>query len=460
MNRTPWFQRRPAGRRPAPSTQLSLERLEDRTMMSGSPLAPGNPRDILLVGDGSDNTVKRFDADTGTFLGNTVSPGSGGLNGPRGLIFRNPGELLVVDQNINEPNPGEVLRFNAPTGEFLGNLVFQTDAHAPFAPRGMVLGADHTLYVGDDGNLDGITVGRVARFNSETGRFLGDLQPTGFTGDFYPRGVVIGPDGLLYASVRNIAPTGGEIMRWNPATGQFLGDFVDSNASNDLNRPEGIAFGPDGNLYVASFRANAGDTDKVLEFNGATGGYLGKIDLDQAGQPRAFGQALLFGPGGKLFVPITGNGPDTGAVRRYDVSTGTFDVFVPPIASGGPMGMPWYLTFGHTDPGTLAYIDHPGNMAAQNSGPASEPVVTAAIWTGQQAGSGSGNTFGPAGNGSPASASTAAPVAGTAGNNAAWIAASPPPAASTMAQDYYFAHHRDKMAGTDLGDDLSLGLSV
>jgi hypothetical protein len=64
----------------------------------------------------------------------------------------------------------------------------------------MVLGPQHVLYVADDGNLDGITLGRLTRFNSETGAFLGDLQPTGFSGDFYPRSVVIGPDGLVYAA--------------------------------------------------------------------------------------------------------------------------------------------------------------------------------------------------------------------------------------------------------------------
>jgi len=370
--------RRPKRAQRVPRVTLSVERLEDRTLPSAvAPIAPGNPQDFMYVGDGSDNTVKRFDAATGAFLGTTVASGSGGLNGPRGMIFTNPGQLLVVDQNVGEPNPGELLRYNAPTGKFLGNLVLQTDPNAPFAPRGMVLGPNHTLYVGDDGNLDGITIGRVARFNSETGAFLGDLQPTGFTGDFYPRGVVIGPDGLLYASVRNIAATGGEIMRWDPATGNFLGDFVDSNATNDLNRPEGIVFGPDGNLYVASFRANSGDTDKVLEFNGATGAYIGKIDLDQVGQPRAFGQALEFGPGGKLFVPISGNGPDTGAVRRYDVSTGTFDAFVPSNASGGQLGMPWYLTFGKTDSATLAYSDGAGAHGAAQAQLGKDPIQNA-----------------------------------------------------------------------------------
>jgi len=60
--------------------------------------------------------------------------------------------------------------------------------------------------------------------------------------------------------------------------------------------------------------------------------------------------ALLFGPGGKLFVPIA----ETGEVRRYDVSTNqyTYTSFVP---AGGPLVNPWYLTFGTTDPATLAY---------------------------------------------------------------------------------------------------------
>jgi sugar lactone lactonase YvrE len=443
-NKTFDSSRTPPARRQPRRSQLSLEHLEERTLLSA-----GKSVDFLLVGDGSDNTVKRFDAATGAFQGNLVAPGDGGLNGPRGLIFRNPGQLLVVDQNVGEPNPGEVLRFNGRTGGSLGNLISQTDANAPFAPRGMVLGGDHTLYVGDDGNLDGITLGRLTRFNSETGAFLGDLQPTGFTGDFYPRGVVIGPDGMVCASVRNIAATGGEIMRWNPATGAFLGDFVDSNTSNDLNRPEGIAFGPDGNLYVASFRADAGDTDKILEFNGTTGGYIGKINLDQVGQPRAFGQALLFGPGGKLFVPISGNGPDTGEVRRYDVSTGTFDVFVPANATGGPLGMPWYLTFGNTDPGTLAYANDADGSAAPRSG-------------GQQAGAVLLNPFAAAvqtGTDSPVTLSPTA-AASPAGRDNSTPAIVAPPAvstgsATTVALDHYFVQHHGKAVDSDLADSLS-----
>jgi len=122
------------------------------------------------------------------------------------------------------------------------------------------------------------------------------------------------------------------------------------------------------------------DNDKILIFAGPhstqkpPGSYLGKIDLydskDAVNDPqaRALAQALLFGPNGLLFVPITGFGPgvggpldapfgySTGAVRRYNVKTGErLPDFVPPFLAQGPLKLPFYLTFGNTNPATLAY---------------------------------------------------------------------------------------------------------
>ena len=113
-----------------------------------------------------------------------------------------------------------------------------------------------------------------------------------------------------------------------------------------------MVFGPDGNLYVTSAPANDSDTDKILVFAGPSKAkpatFLYQIDLDQVGAPRAQSQALLFGPGGLLYVsifrpPISA----PGEIRRYNVLTNTFpktfDLFVPP---GGDRQMPWYMTFG------------------------------------------------------------------------------------------------------------------
>jgi glucose/arabinose dehydrogenase len=345
---------------------LLLEPLEERSVPSVLAGA-----DSLYIGDAGDNTVKQFDATTGKFEGTFVAMESGGLHGPRGLIFDREGNLLVANQNVNLPIPGDILRFDGTSGAFDNVSVPATDPNGPFAPRGIVLGPNNILYIADIVAPDNMSDGKVEeyRYDAETGTaaFKADiLHPAAFSGEFHPRGIVFGPDGMLYVSTRNIpSGVGGAVLRFNPTSGAYLGAFVSSNSTNDLNRPEGIVFGPDGNLYVTSFPSaatNTTDTDKVLIFAGPRtsnpGALLGEIQLDQAGGPRAFAQALLFGPDGSLYVPITGGDKSfAGTVRRYDAaladpSFGTFTVFI----SSAHLVQPWYLTFGNTDPATLDYV--------------------------------------------------------------------------------------------------------
>ena len=107
----------------------------------------GVRKDFLYIGDVSDDTVKRFNAFTGEERDPFVTSGSGGIVGPRGVIFDHMGNLLVSNQNVDLDINGALLRFNGKTGEFLNQVVSPNQEGAPFAPRGIVLSNNNVLYV-------------------------------------------------------------------------------------------------------------------------------------------------------------------------------------------------------------------------------------------------------------------------------------------------------------------------
>ena len=219
-------------------------------------------------------------------------------------------------------------------------------------------------------------------------------------------------------------------------------------------------------LYVTSFRTNSSDNDKVLIFNGKTGAYLDKIDLDQVGQPRAFAQAILFGPGGSLFVPISGNGPDTGEVRRYDVATKNFTVFVAPNAQGGALVQPWYLTFAKTNRSTLAYGEDDGgdgqdslSSVAGTSNTVQAPVGLAAVLVTAHNTSSSGAGIVSPGQKADSKSSNSTPALTTAGRGVHQSHVNTP-ARQAAAHDRVFAHSRSNSLHSAMIDDLAMSLVV
>jgi hypothetical protein len=345
--------------------------------------------DLMYIGDGSNNSLKVFaikkDTVSASFTArfkDTVVKSQGGLHGPRGLVIDAGGNLLVSDQNVLTSTNGDISLYDSATGKLLNRVVSHDEPIAASVPRGIVTYTSDIppvprtdIFVADftpesRQNNHPPTPGRVRAYTAD-GTFIGDLTPDHppvypppfpDLNRYHPRAVVIGPDGLLYVSNYPNPDTGvgGDVLRFNPFTGYFVDVFLhDDGGVGRLNGPGGICFGPDGKLYLTSFALGTSDTDQVRIYQGPGGTHPGvfvnKIDLDVAGGPRAYAQALVFGPGGLLFVPITGDGPDTGSVRSYDVATNTYQTIVPPAASGGPLGQAWFLTFGKTNPSTLNY---------------------------------------------------------------------------------------------------------
>jgi hypothetical protein len=166
-----------------------------------------------------------------------------------------------------------------------------------------------------------------------------------------PHEMVFGPDGNLYVSSRN----GDSVLRYDadgsplPAPGKTGAEFVSPGAGG-LNAPRGIAFGPDGDLYVASR-----DSDEVLRYSAVDGSFLGALVTAGAGGLDA-PRGLLF-DGGYLYVTSVGESPSSpgaDSILRYDALTG---------APAGVSGLSGDAVFVATGSGGL---DNPSNIVAQN----------------------------------------------------------------------------------------------
>ncbi len=149
--------------------------------------------------DFSADTVKRFDAITGKYQGVFVQPAAGGLQGARGLIFGDRGDLLVSNQNVDlDPLPGDVLRFDGRSGAFKNELVATSDSNAPVSPQGIASSEDgRHLFVTDLGGdpPDLLPPGALKVFTAY-GRFVANLipPPDKLAADSYhPRAVVDWP---------------------------------------------------------------------------------------------------------------------------------------------------------------------------------------------------------------------------------------------------------------------------
>jgi hypothetical protein len=228
----------------------------------------------------------------------------------------------------------------------------------------------------------------VDRFDSSTGAVIQTNGHNAFANLSGATGVTVGPDGLVYVATSDPGsdPNLAVVNRYNATTGQQIGGaFIPfANDASQLSNAQGIAFGPDGNFYVA----DEGDDGSVKAFNSsgdyltkylttggnaeavafdpalpgdvfvATGGTIEQIDLvthDDSivvqGSSDTFSNAgdLAFGPDGKLYVlDVSGAAPQ---ILRYnadgtdqtvftDFSSPSFSpaVFQPADMAFGPAG--------------------------------------------------------------------------------------------------------------------------
>jgi hypothetical protein len=140
-----------------------------------------------------------------------------------------------------------------------------------------------------------------------------------------------------------------------------------------------MAFGPDGDLYVANSFANDAISGGILRYDGKTGAFLDTFIAPGAGgliKPLS----LIFGPGGDLFVGSAdtfshqlAKPSSTSTVLRYDGTTGEFlGTFV--TTDSGGLRDPSYLLFTESDPVTLAFAPRAKLTTASTPDPVPQSV--------------------------------------------------------------------------------------
>ncbi len=242
------------------------------------------------------------------------------FNSPAGIVVRPGGSILLVDSGnyllrsstvdgIVSTLAGTPYRQGSANGTLLDSRYLN--------PQGMALGSDGTLYIADTGNqtLRKISPnGQVTKLAGQVG-VVGSAD--GFASATFngPQAIAVDGAGNVYVAdtgnhtIRKVLPSG-EVQTFAGKAGN-PGNITGPGSSARFDRPSGIAVDANGNIYVA-------DTNNQVIQIISPGGMVstfagvprqqGYIDSRYGAATFTFPQGVAFGPSGNLLVADTGSG--------------------------------------------------------------------------------------------------------------------------------------------------------
>ncbi|WP_291987579.1 NHL repeat-containing protein [Luteitalea sp.] len=309
---------------PAAGDRAGAKAMAESVLVVGN-FGPGSPTDAILRYSGA-----------GRFIDALIPAGAMGLTSTCCVTFGPDGHLYVSD-----PFGGRVLRFHGLTGTYLGEFI-TPGSGGLFTPL-LVVFRDGYAYVGDLGDIfnpAALPLGAIRRYDADSGAFVDvfveDDPANRLMGVFDPQHFAFAPDGTLYIA----AEYANRILRVDEAT-RTLEVFLP--ASSGFTRPSGLTFGPDGRLYVGSV-----DRSEIRRFDFWTGMWETFVPSGSGGLNTPVG--IAFGPDGHLYATSTGSSDPLaydGAILRYDGRSGASRGALVPLGLGGLSG-PRTLSFAAT----------------------------------------------------------------------------------------------------------------
>ena len=290
----------------------------------------------LYVGDGNANTVQKISAvnQVSAVAGSSGSSGwadgtgsAARFAGPNGMVLLANGNLVVVDtanSTLRTVTPAGVVSTLAGMAGTRGNVDGIGTAASFSSPAAVARTSSGVLFVADSMNHTVRKVtsdGAVTTFAGGAG-VSGSVDGTGDAARFnLPSGIAVDANGNVFVAdttnnlIRKITPAG-DVTTLAGTVG--IAGFDDGVGSGALfNRPEGLAIGAGGNLYVAD---TGNSVIRKVSAGGAVSTFAGLPTVsgleDGVGtfallnQPRS----LALDSAGNLFVADTGNA----AIRKID----------------------------------------------------------------------------------------------------------------------------------------------
>lgn len=210
-------------------------------------------------------------------------------------------------------------------------------------PSGIAIAANGDVYVADE-------LYNVVDQFSAGGAFLSTFVSSG---PFSPTGLAFGPDGNLY--VASLGSGGNSYIERYDSSGNPVDGTPFVPSSTGLYDPGAIAFGPDGNLYIAD-----SSNDAIDQVTLPSGAFSTLVSAGCPATPFANPQGVAFGPSNNLYVSDEGYGCGSApfGVYEYDTSGNLLGTLVLPNTLSTPVD----LAFGPD--GNLYVTDANARVAA------------------------------------------------------------------------------------------------